>query len=73
MVSSSGANLDEFHRALARRSYDGSIDTDMAAGDAIPIEGTPAFLVGRYYVFGIAPLSVYATLIERTASEKPAR
>lgn len=73
VVSTSGANVDEFHRALAKRSYDRSIDTDMAAGDAIPIEGTPAFLVGRYYIFGIAPLSVYGTLIERTASEKPAR
>jgi protein-disulfide isomerase len=73
VVSSSGANVDEFHRALAERTYDAGIDTDMAAGDAIPIEGTPSFLVGRYYVFGIAPLSVYAALIERTAGETKAR
>jgi protein-disulfide isomerase len=73
VVSSSGANVDDYHRALAERSFDHSIDTDMAAGDAIPIEGTPSFLVGRYYTFGIAPLSVYATLIERTVAEKNAR
>ena len=73
VVTSSGADVDDYHRALAERAYDRSVDTDMAAGDAIPIEGTPSILVGRYYVFGIAPLSVYAGLIERTVAEKRPR
>jgi protein-disulfide isomerase len=69
VVASSGADVESYHRALAERTFDRSIDADMAAGDAIPIDGTPSFLIGRYYVFGVAPLSVYAELIERTVRE----
>lgn len=73
IVSSCGASVDKYRRALAERTFDARVDADIAAGDTIPIEGTPSLLVGRYYVFGVAPLSVYAELIERTLAEASAR
>ena len=57
--------------AAGNAEYDQLINTDMAAGNAAGIEGTPAVFINDYYLMGAFPESAYALVVERALREAP--
>jgi protein-disulfide isomerase len=55
--------------AVHGTEYDAAINADMAAGDAVGIEGTPATFINDYYLMGARFESEYAVVIERALRE----
>jgi len=60
-----GANLTHFRAALDAQSHLARIEADKAAAQAAGISGTPAFMIGDYYLSGAQPRSAFEALIRR--------
>jgi protein-disulfide isomerase len=58
-----------FHEGLSALRHDGEIKQDMAAGDAIGVEGTPAFLVNDYFFVGSVPLEIMRVIVNRALAD----
>jgi protein-disulfide isomerase len=43
----------------------------MASGDAIGVEGTPAFLVNDYFFVGAVPIEIMRVIVDRALSDAP--
>ncbi len=55
--------------AASSARYDARIDSDMKAGDAAGIEGTPATFINDYYLMGARSEAEYAIVVERALRE----
>lgn len=62
-------DADKLVAAAQSTQYDAAINADMAAGDAVGIEGTPATFINDYYMMGARFESEYAVVIERALRE----
>ena len=68
------AGLDpaRFRGALSAGRHDAELAPDMATGDAIGVEGTPAFLVNDYFFVGAVPLEILRVIVDRALSDSGA-
>ncbi|HEU5075456.1 MAG TPA: thioredoxin domain-containing protein, partial [Polyangiaceae bacterium] len=60
-----GVNLVRFRAALDAEKHRARIDADKAAAQAASINGTPAFLIGDYFLSGAQPLAEFEKLVLR--------
>jgi len=65
------AGLDQarFREALGTQRHDAEIARDFAAGTALGVEGTPAFLVNDYFFIGAVPFEIMRVIVERALSD----
>lgn len=64
-----GLDDERLRSALGTRRHDAEIEHDVSAGNALGIEGTPAFLVNDYYFVGSIPLQVMRVIVDRALSD----
>jgi protein-disulfide isomerase len=60
-----GLNLPKFKKALDNHTHAKTIDADDQAGTDAGFTGTPAFLIGPYYLSGAQPYPKFKKLVER--------
>jgi protein-disulfide isomerase len=60
-----GLDMVRFGKALDDHRHRAAIDADDKAGTDAGISGTPAFVVGPYFLSGAQPLSKFKKLVER--------
>jgi len=60
-----GANLARFRAALDAQTHRARIESDKAAAQAANISGTPAFVIGDYFLSGAQPQPAFESLIRR--------
>ena len=63
--------LDEagFSECLASGQYPAAVQADLDQGIGLGINGTPAFLLNGYFIFGAQPYSVFQQAIESLLAE----
>jgi protein-disulfide isomerase len=66
-----GLDAARFRAALDRHIHASGVAADDKAAHDAGISGTPAFVVGTYYVSGAQPLAKFRKLVERTLSPPP--
>jgi len=61
-----GMQLDrsEFDECLASEKYKDAVDADLAAGEAIGVNGTPAFFINGRAMSGALPMEKFRTVID---------
>ncbi len=64
-----GIDIDAFIRALDARSHQARIEADAQAAKAAGISGTPAFVIGDYYLGGAQVYAAFRKLIELRLAE----
>jgi protein-disulfide isomerase len=64
-----GLDARRFGKALDDRTHQAAVEADATAANAGGLTGTPAFLVGPYYLSGAQPLAKFKKLIERVLVE----
>ena len=65
------AGLDDvrLQTALTTSRHDAEITADVNSGNAIGVEGTPAFLVNDYFFVGSVPLEIMRVVVDRALSD----
>jgi hypothetical protein len=56
-------------REVVELDAPGEIKQDMGTGDAIGVEGTPAFLVNDYFFVGSVPLEIRRLIVNRALAD----
>jgi protein-disulfide isomerase len=64
-----GLDVTRFHESLTELRHDDEIKQDVAAGDAVGVEGTPAFLVNDYFFIGAVPIEIMRVIVDRALSD----
>lgn len=66
-----GAGLDRarFREALSTQRHDSDIMRDFDVGNALGVDGTPAFLVNDYFFIGAVPLEIMRVIVDRALSD----
>jgi protein-disulfide isomerase len=67
-----GLNLAAFNQALDDRTYRGIVEADADAAKAAQIFGTPAAVVGNYFISGAQPLAAFRRVVQRALSDAKA-
>jgi predicted DsbA family dithiol-disulfide isomerase len=65
-----GIDAARFRAGLSAKRHEAEIAQDLALGDALHADGTPAFLVNDYFFVGAVPLEVLRVIVERALSER---
>jgi protein-disulfide isomerase len=68
-AAKTGLDPVRFQDALKTLRHNSEIDHDMAIGDAIGVEGTPAFLVNDYFFVGAVPIEVLRVVVDRALAD----
>jgi protein-disulfide isomerase len=68
-AAKAGLDATRFHESLSTLRHDSEIKQDMATGDAIGVEGTPAFLVNDYFFVGAVPIEILRVIVDRALSD----
>jgi hypothetical protein len=66
-----GLDVARFQKALDDHRHRAAISADDTAGTDAGISGTPAFVIGPYYLSGAQPLSKFKKLVDRALSGPP--
>jgi protein-disulfide isomerase len=64
-----GLHMPQFRAALDSRRHKAVVDRDVAAANKAEINGTPAFLIGDYFVSGAQPFRVFERVVSRALEE----
>jgi protein-disulfide isomerase len=64
-----GLDMDKFKKALDGNTHKARMDADLEAGKAAGIQGTPSFVIGRYYLSGAQPFAKFKKLVDRALKE----
>jgi protein-disulfide isomerase len=64
-----GLDVVRVEAAVQSRQLDAALEADMAEGDRVGIEGTPAAFINDYYLMGARSEAEYAVVIERALRE----
>jgi protein-disulfide isomerase len=64
-----GLDAARFGDSLTTLRHDPEIDQDVHTGDAVGVEGTPAFLVNDYFFVGAVPLEIMRVIVDRALSD----
>ena len=65
-----GLNATAFNACVDARKYRKDVDTDIAAGEAAGVSGTPAFFINGRPVFGAMPIENFRQIIEEELARK---
>ena len=65
------AGLDQarFREALSTQRHDAAVKRDFDAGNALGVEGTPAFLVNDYFFIGAIPFEIMRVIVDRALAD----
>ncbi len=65
------AGLDQarFREALNTQRHDAELKHDFDTGNALGVEGTPAFLVNDYFFIGAIPFEIMRVIVDRALSD----
>jgi len=58
-----------FREALSTQRHEAEITRDLDAGNALGVEGTPAFLVNDYFFIGAVPFEIMRVIVDRALSD----
>lgn len=64
-----GLDTDKFLACLDEEKYAQNVKDDLAAGQAVQVDGTPAFFVNGYRITGAMPYSEFEKIIEQELSK----
>ena len=64
-----GLDPKKFGKALDDGTHKAAIDADVKAANDADIHGTPAFVVGSYFVSGAQPFAKFKKLVDRVLTE----
>lgn len=68
-ASKAGLDQERFREALATQRHDAEIERDFALGNALGVEGTPAFLVNDYFFIGAVPFEILSVVVDRALAD----
>jgi len=68
-ASQVGLDVTRFRASLSDLHHDAEIRHDVSVGDAVGVEGTPAFLVNDYFFIGEVPFEVFRVIVDRALSD----
>jgi protein-disulfide isomerase len=68
-ASKAGLDATRFHESLSSLRHDDEIKQDIAVGDSVGVEGTPAFLVNDYFFVGAVPIEIMRVIVDRALSD----
>lgn len=68
-ASLAGLDQARFREALGTQRHDAEIERDFASGNALGVEGTPAFLVNDYFFIGAVPFEILSVVVDRALSD----
>ena len=64
-----GLDAARFREALSTQRHDAEIERDVAVGNALGVEGTPAFLVNDYFFVGAVPFEIMRVIVDRALAD----
>jgi RNA polymerase sigma factor (sigma-70 family) len=64
LAQQAGLDLTKFRAALDGRTYQASVDADMASAKELELQGTPAFVINGRRVIGNLPIETFRPLID---------
>jgi protein-disulfide isomerase len=67
-----GLDVAAFDRAIDGSTHAADIAADTSAADAAKIGGTPAFIIGGYYIAGAQPFDKFRRIIDEVVAHGPA-
>jgi protein-disulfide isomerase len=70
VLQSEGVDVARYREALKSGARDAAIAADVAAADATAVEGTPAFLINDYYLYGSQPIEILRAVVEVALEER---
>ena len=68
-ANKAGLDGTRFRAALTTLRHDPEIAQDVNSGNAVGVEGTPAFLVNDYFFVGAVPLEILRVIVDRALSD----
>lgn len=66
LASNTGINQEAFKTCLSSNQFDGAIQADITAGNAVQLEATPSFVVNGYLVSGALPIEAFEAIFAAT-------
>ncbi len=70
VAEESGLDGEELDRALEERRFREAVDEQVREAAALGINGIPAFIVGKYFIEGAQPYSVFQRAARLSLKEK---
>lgn len=64
-----GLDATRFRDSLNTLRHNPEIDRDVQSGDAVGVEGTPAFLINDYFFVGAVPIEILRVVVDRALSD----
>jgi protein-disulfide isomerase len=68
-AAKAGLDATRFHEGLSTLRHDSEIKQDVALGESVGVEGTPAFLVNDYFFVGAVPIEIMRVIVDRALSD----
>lgn len=68
-AAKAGLDAARFHESLTLLRHDGEVKQDITLGDAVGVEGTPAFLINDYFFVGAVPVEILRVIVDRALSD----
>jgi protein-disulfide isomerase len=65
-----GVDVVRLRGVLANGTHDARIDADVRTGDAVGVNGTPAFLVNDWLAIGLLPYAEFSAVVRHALSER---
>ena len=62
-------DVTRFRAALSASAHDAEIARDVALGERLGVDGTPAFLVNDYFFIGAVPLEILSVVVDRALAD----
>jgi protein-disulfide isomerase len=67
-----GLDMAKFDACVDSRKYKGDVDTDLEAGEAAGVDGTPAFFINGRMLSGAQPLEIFKRVIDEELARRNA-
>lgn len=68
-ASQAGLDQARFREALSTQRHDPEIERDFVTGNALGVEGTPAFLINDYFFIGAVPFEILRVVVDRALAD----
>ena len=64
-----GLDPARFREALSLERHDAEVKRDFDTGNALGVEGTPAFLINDYFFVGAVPIEIMRVIVDRALAD----
>ena len=68
-AAKAGLDAPRFRESLQTLRHNPEIERDVQSGDAVGVEGTPAFLINDYFFVGAVPIEILRVVVDRALSD----